>query len=79
MSPDASAKDRAVYHQILSEMHRIRSIMLNMTTLDDPSTESSIREHMTREQNLALGRLQEWRQRRPQIYKVAEEDFQKSG
>lgn len=77
MSPDAPAKDRAVYHQILAEMHRIRSIMLNLTTLDDPGAETGIREHLTREQNLALGRLNEWRLRRPQIYKQAQDDFQR--
>ena len=68
-------KDQAVYHTVLGDMHRLRGIMLNMQTIDQSETASALREHFTREQNLALGRLTEWRQRRADIYRQAQEDF----
>jgi hypothetical protein len=62
---------------ILAEMHRVRALLLNMQTLDPDGTEQALREHLTREQNLALGKLTEWKQRRPEIYRQANEDFQR--
>lgn len=69
-------KDRAIYHTILSDMHRLQAMMLNLQTIADPDTEDALREHFTREQTLALARLTEWRQRRPELYGEAGEDFQ---
>jgi len=68
-------KDRAVYHLILGEMHRMRGIMLNLQTLDVAETQQALREHYAREQTLALGKLTEWRKHRPEIYREAEESF----
>jgi hypothetical protein len=70
-------KDSAVYHSILAEMHRLRALLLNMQTIDLGATEEGIRAHLTREQGLVLGKLTEWRQHRPLIYRRAEEDFQR--
>ena len=75
MTIPADKKDRAIYHLILSEMHRLQGIMLNMQTIDAPDTAEALREHFTREQNVALGKLTEWRNRRPEIYREASEDF----
>jgi hypothetical protein len=60
---------------ILAEMHRLRAIMLNLGSLQDPSTAEGLREHFTREQTLTLGKLTEWRSHRPEIYRLASEDF----
>ena len=57
-------------------MHRVHSILLNLQTLAADGTEKSLREHFTREQNVTLGRLTEWKQRRPEIYRQANDDFQ---
>jgi hypothetical protein len=70
-------KNEAVYHSILAEMHRLRALLLNMQTIDLDSTEEGVRAHLSREQTLVLGKLTEWRQHRPQIYRKAEEDFQR--
>ena len=75
MIPETT-KDQAIYHTILAEMHRLHSVMLNMRTLDDPDTAAALREHFTRDQNLALAKLMEWKTRRPEIYRQANEDFQ---
>lgn len=75
MAIPTDKKDRAIYHLILSEMHRLQGIMLNMQTIDTPDTADALREHFAREQNLALGKLTEWRNRRPEIYREASEDF----
>jgi hypothetical protein len=72
--PD-SLRDQAVYHTILAEMHRLRGIMLNLSTLQDPTTAEALREHFTREQTLTLGKLTEWRSHCPEIYRLASEDF----
>jgi hypothetical protein len=69
-------KDQAIYHTILSDLHRMRSILLNLTLIDDPSTAPALRDHFSREQNLVLARLTEWRGRRPDIYRAANEDFE---
>jgi hypothetical protein len=68
-------KAQAVYHTILAEMHRLHAMLLNLQTLDTVSTEASLRDHFTREQNLSLGKLSEWRTRRPDIYAAASEAF----
>jgi len=68
-------KERAIYHTILSDMHRLQSAMLSLQTLDDPTTAESLGEHFRREQNIALAKLSEWKQRRPEIYRRASEDF----
>ena len=77
MAIPTDKKEQAIYHTILSEMHRLQSIMLNLQTVgESPETEQGLREHFGREQNLTLGKLMEWKQRRPQIYEQAHEDFQ---
>jgi hypothetical protein len=75
-APD-DRKDAAVYHAILAEMHRLRSLLLNLQTVDLGSTEEVVRAHLSREQSVVLGKLTEWRQHRPHIYRKAEEDFQR--
>jgi hypothetical protein len=72
----AGKKEQAIYHMILAEMHRVRALLLNLQTIETEGTEQSLREHFTREQNGGLGKLSEWKQRRPQIYRQAYEDFQ---
>lgn len=72
----SSKKDQAIYHTILGEMHRLRAMLLNLQTLDTPSTAAGLRDHFTREQTLSLGKLTEWRNRRPDIYRRAGEDFE---
>lgn len=69
-------KDRAIYHTILSELHRVQSILLNLQTLDEASTAEGLRDHFTRDQTLTLGKLNEWKLRRPDIFRLANEDFQ---
>jgi hypothetical protein len=76
MSAPEDAKDRAVYHTILSDMHRIQAAIFNLQSLQDPDTAKALREHFSREQNIALARLHEWKQRRPEIHRRATEDFQ---
>ena len=71
----ANAKERAIFHVILAEMHRAQACVYNLQSLSDPDTEAGLREHFTREQTLALGRISEWRQRRPQIYRMAAVEF----
>jgi hypothetical protein len=70
-------KDEAVYHSILAEMHRLRALLLNLQTIDLGTTEEAVRSHLAREQTLVLGKLTEWRQHRPLIYRRAEQDFQR--
>ncbi|GAC1318764.1 MAG: hypothetical protein NVS2B16_26480 [Chloroflexota bacterium] len=77
MTIPVDKKEQAIYHTILSEMHRIRGVLLNLQTIDVPESAQSLREHFTREQNLVLGKLLEWKRRRPEIYKQADQDFQK--
>lgn len=76
MAIPTEKKEQAVYHMILSELHRLQGLMLNMQTVESPDTEQALREHFAREQNLALARLSEWRQRRPDVFREANEDFQ---
>ena len=68
-------KDRAIYHTILSELHRVQGILLNLQTLDEASTAEGLRDHFTRDQTLTLGKINEWKRRRPDIYRLASEDF----
>jgi hypothetical protein len=75
MTVPEDTKDRAIYHTVLSDMHRLQAIMLNLQTIDSPDTEKSLREHFGRERSLVLARLSEWKQRRPAIYQQAGEDF----
>lgn len=75
MSIPEDKKEAAIYHTILSEMHRVQAQLLNLQTLTDPSTAESLRQHFMREQSVTLGRLSEWRQRRPNLYRRAEADF----
>jgi hypothetical protein len=77
MTTADETKDRAVYHSILAEMHRLRALLLNMQTIEYGSTEEAVRAHLGREQSLVLGKLTEWRQHRPLIYRRAEGDFQR--
>jgi hypothetical protein len=70
-------KDEAVYHSVMAEMHRLRALLLNMQTIDLGSTEEAVRSHLAREQTIVLGKLTEWRQHRPLIYRRAEADFQR--
>ena len=76
MTIPTDMKEQAIYHTILSEMHRLHGVLLNMQTIQTGETEQALREHFTREQNLALARLMEWKQRRPGIYREANDDFQ---
>jgi hypothetical protein len=73
--PD-DTKDRAIYHLILAEMHRLHGLMLNMRTVEPDETAQALREHLSREQNLVLGKLTQWKERRPAIYGQAQKDFQ---
>jgi hypothetical protein len=75
MSPPEDPKDRAIYHTILSEMHRVQASISNLQTLRDPDTEKELREHSSREEDLAWARLHEWEQRRPEVHRRAAEDF----
>lgn len=75
MPPPEDKKERAIYHTVLAEMHRMQGILLNMQTLDDAQTAAALRDHFGREQNLVLAKLNEWRQRRPDIYRQAQDDF----
>jgi hypothetical protein len=77
ISPAENKKDAAVYHSIMAEMHRLRSLLLNLQTIDLGSTEEAVRSHLSREQSIVLGKLTEWRQHRPHIYREAETDFQR--
>jgi len=76
MSIPSDKKDQAIYHTILSELHRVQGILLNLQTLDEASTAAGLRDHFTRDQTLALGKVNEWKLRRPDIYRMASEDFQ---
>jgi hypothetical protein len=69
-------RDRAVYHTILSDMHRLQATFLNLQNISDPDTAEGLREHFAREQGVLLGKLSEWRQRRPQLYEQASRDFE---
>lgn len=76
MPVPSGTKDRAIYHTILSDLHRMQATLLNMQVLDEPTTAAALREHFARQQSVTLGALTEWRQRRPDIYRQAQEDFQ---
>ena len=76
MAIPTDVKEQAIYHTILSEMHRLHGVLLNMQTIQTGETEHALREHFTREQNLSLAKLMEWKQRRPDVYRAANEDFQ---
>jgi hypothetical protein len=76
MTIPENTKDRAIYHTILSEMHRLHATILNMQTIDDAYSADALREHFGREQQLTLARLGEWRQRRPEVYREASDDFE---
>lgn len=75
MTVPGDKKDQAVYHMILSEMHRLQGLMLNLQTIGPPETAKGLQDHFTRDQNLTLGKLMEWKQRRPEIYQQAGDDF----
>jgi hypothetical protein len=77
MTIPSDKKDQAIYHTILSELHRVQGILLNLQTLDEASTAEGLRDHFARDQTLALGRVNEWKLRRPEIYRQASEDFQR--
>jgi hypothetical protein len=76
MAAPVHKKEQAIYHLILAEMHRVRALLLNMQTIEIDGTEQALREYFGREQNMALGKITEWKQRRPEIYRQANEDFQ---
>lgn len=75
MAIPADKKDRAIYHTILADMHRLRAMSLNLQTIEAGDTEQSLREHFGREQTILTGKLSEWRGHRPQVFKEAEADF----
>ena len=77
MTVPESTKDQAIYHTILSDLHRLRATILNLQATDSTETADALREHFGRERSLILSRLSEWRQRRPEIYENASEDFAK--
>lgn len=68
-------KEQAIYHTVLADMHRLHALLLNLRTLDAPDTAESLRQHFTREQSIVLGRLNEWRGRRPDLYRRAQTAF----
>lgn len=76
MTVPIDKKEQAIYHTILAEMHRVQGLLLNMQTLQPDGSEAGLLDHFSREQTLALGKLTEWRGRRPEIYRAANEDFQ---
>lgn len=73
----ADTKDQAIYHTILAEMHRMHALLLNLQTLPPDETERALAEHFRREQNLTLGKLVEWKGRRPALYREARADFER--
>lgn len=75
MTVPTGRKDRAIYHTILADMHRLRATALNLATIQSGDMEQSLREHFTREQTVLLGKLAEWRIHRPEIFREAEADF----
>jgi hypothetical protein len=75
MTIPSDKREQAIYHTILSHMHRIRSLLLNLQMIDNPS-DKGISDHFARERTLTLGKLAEWKQRRPDLYREATEDFQ---
>jgi hypothetical protein len=75
MPPPTDKKEAAIYHTILGEMHRMRGLLLNLQTLDDADTAAALRDHFGREQNVVMAKLREWRQRRPELYRLAQADF----
>ncbi|MBV9281462.1 MAG: hypothetical protein JOZ41_15385 [Chloroflexi bacterium] len=76
MAVPSDRKQQAIYHAILAEMHRVHALLLNLQTIEDPDTEKALRDYFTREQTLTLGKLTEWKQRRPEVYRQASDDFQ---
>lgn len=76
MAIPTGTKDQAIYHTILSDLHRMQATLLNMKVLDEPTTAEALREHFARQQSVTLGKLTEWRQRRPDLYRQAQDDFQ---
>jgi hypothetical protein len=75
MTVPVDLKDRAIYHIILSDMHRLQATMLNLQSIASGATEEALREHFGREQSILLGKLREWRQHRATIFRDAEVDF----
>lgn len=75
MDVPEGVKERAIYHTILSDLHRLQATMLNLQSADSADTAEALREHFGRERSLILSRLAEWRQRRPDIYESASQDF----
>lgn len=70
-------RDRAIYHTILADLHRMQAAMLHLQTLDNPDVADGLREYFLRERGIASGRLREWEQRRPEIYRRAGETYRR--
>ncbi len=68
-------KDAAAYHTIMAEMHRLQAVMISLASVVEDERAEALREHFGREQRLTMGKLTEWRGRRPQIYAEASRDF----
>jgi hypothetical protein len=77
MAIPVDRKERAIYHIILADMHRLRGVMLNLEQADQTEAESHLREHFGRELSILLGKLAEWRQHRSSLYAEAEKDFRR--
>jgi len=75
MTVPIDKKDQAIYHTILADMHRLHALMLNMQTIESPEMAAGLREYFSRDQSLTLGRLSEWRGRRPEVYREASDAF----
>lgn len=75
MEDSTETRERAIYHTILGEMHRLRATLLNLQAIDAPDTAESLREYFGREKSVTTGKLAEWRQRRPELYRQASEAF----
>lgn len=75
MPPPIDPKDAAVYHTILSDMHRLHAMTLNLASIEQGETAAALREHFGREQRILAGKLTEWRGHRSRIFEMAERDF----
>jgi hypothetical protein len=75
MPAPADPKEGAIYHTILSDLHRMQATLLNLRAIETNDAAPALREHFGREQTTVLARLNEWRQRRGDIYQRASADF----
>lgn len=77
MAVPEEMRERAIYHLILADMHRLQGTLLQLKTAADAETAAALQEHFGRDRDIVLGRLAEWRQRKPDTYREAHEDFRR--